>query len=117
MPIVSDIVYVFKLNGERKELHYRKIPFSGWSELKSQLGFTPTTLLESLVGGDLEAVGAMIWLERKQRERMLRWNDVRRELERDEVDFEGVGMIADGQVVAGEEDEVRAADPTTAGVS
>ena len=121
MPLVPDIVLVFKLNDERKELHYRKVPFSAWSELKQQLGFTAGTLIGALGTVDLEAIGAVIWLERKQHERSLRWTDVRGSLERDEYDFEAVDVITDGESMNGEDDdpappeEDAEPDPTPAG--
>ena len=66
MALAPDIVVVFECNRERKELNYRKLPFTAWSELKQQLGFTPTTLLDAVQSYDIEAFGAIIWLERKQ---------------------------------------------------
>ena len=111
MALVPDVVLIFKLNDERKELNYRKLPFSAWQELKSSLGFTPMTLMDAVGQYDLEGIGALIWLERKQRERSLRWNEIRRELERDDVTFESVGVIVDG-VSDITEDEAEP-DPTT----
>ena len=112
MSLVPDVVLIFKLNEERKELNYRKLPFSAWTELKASLGFTPMTLLSAVSDFDLEAIGGVIWMERKQHEKALRWNDVRRELERDDATFESVGVIVDG-VTDMMEDEEAAPDPTT----
>lgn len=105
MQMVPDIRIVFKLNGERRELAYRKLPFSVWSELKAQLRFTPISLLEAAQTFDLEAFGAIIWLERKQTERALGWQEVRRQLEHDECDFEPVDLIVNGNSITGAEDE------------
>jgi hypothetical protein len=116
MALVPDIVFVFDLNGERKRLEYRKLPFSAWSELKASLGFTPTTLVEAMRDYDLEAFGAIIWLERKQRERMLRWVEIRRELERNDVDLEAVDVIVDGvSTLADYPEPEPEPDPTQAG--
>jgi hypothetical protein len=113
MSLVPDIVIIFQLDGERKQLSYRKIPFSGWSELKAALGFTPMTLGDAMISADLEAVGALIWLERKQRERDLRWPEVRRLLDREDHSLEVLGAIVDGEVVMGEDDTPgREPDPT-----
>lgn len=117
MALVPDIVFIFDLNGERKRLEYRKLPFSAWSELKAALGFTPTTLVDAMHQYDLEAYGAVIWLERKQRERMLRWVEIRRELERNDVDFEAVDVLVDGASVlfdAPEPEPEPEPDPTQA---
>jgi hypothetical protein len=123
MPLIPDMVLVFRLDGVRKELHFRKLPFSAWSELKAQLNFTPLSMIEAAGTVDLEAIGAIIWLERKQRERQLRWNTVRQELEHmeDSPEFQIVGVINAGRVEFGEEAEVLGSappaddeDPTTA---
>jgi hypothetical protein len=117
MSLVPDIVLVFKLNGVRKELHYRKISFSAWSELKAQLGFTPLTLGSAMALVDQEALGAIIWLERKQRERNLRWSEVRRDIENNDYELDYVGTIIDGVGEFDEEDEPAPeveADPTIA---
>ena len=118
MSMVPDVQLVFRFNGKRKVLNYRKLPFSVWSELKAQLAFTPFSLIDAAQSYDLEALGAIIWLERKQLERALRWPEVRRALEHDDVDFEFVDAIVNGEAAVGEEDEAAAeaqADPTTAG--
>jgi hypothetical protein len=112
--MVPDFIIVFKLNEERKELNYRKLNFAAWSELKAQLGFTPLTLMSAAQTYDLEAFGAIMWLERRQRERTLRWPEVRRDLERVDVDFELIDFIVDGVSQSGEDDEPEEEpDPTT----
>jgi hypothetical protein len=98
MALVENVEILFNLNGERKSLRYRRLPFSVWSELKAQLKFTSMSLLEAWMGGDVEAVGAIIWLERRQSERTLRWPTVRAELERDECEFEAVGAGIDCEI-------------------
>ena len=103
--MVPDLVVVFKLNEETRRLDYRKVPFSAWSELKAQLKFTPMSLLQAVQEFDLEAFGAIIWLERKQRERTLGWPEVRRELERADCDFEPIDMIVDGKPTMGTEED------------
>lgn len=116
MSLVPDVVLIFNVNGKRKELHYRKLPFSVWSELKAALAFTPTTLIDSISHSDVEAIGALIWLERKQADRKITWNDIRRELEREDVTFEALGVVIDGQTMVGEETPTKEpdADPTGA---
>lgn len=104
MSLVPDIRITFETNGQRKELSYRKLPFSAWSELKGALGFTPVSLLEAVETYDLEAFGAIIWLERKQQERQLRWVEVRRVLEKEDVDFEFVNGYFNGIAVRDEEE-------------
>ncbi len=121
MALVPDIILVFKLNGERKELAFRKLPFSAWSELKQQLRFTPYSLMDAMLAFDVEAYGAVIWLERKQRERALRWPIVMRDLEREDFEFEAIDAVVDGEAIIGEEKEELVPaeepelDPTTAG--
>lgn len=104
--MVPDLVVVFKLNGETRRLDYRKVPFSAWSELKAQLKFTPMSLLRAVQEFDLEAFGAIIWLERKQLERKLGWPEVRRELERGDCDFEPVDAIVDGVSTVGDDESL-----------
>lgn len=114
MALVPDIAIVFTLNGQRKELRYRNLPFSIWSELKSQLSFTPTSLLDAVQNYDLEALGAIIWLERKQHERTLRWPEVRADLERNDADLEFLNASVDGRFILGEESNEAEPDPTPA---
>lgn len=116
--MIPNVAIVFLLNGKRLSLAFRKVPFSAWTELKHQLGFTPKTIIVALEDADVEAVAALIWLERKQRERRLTWAEVRKEMETaDEMEFEVVDFLQDGASLLGEdapapEDD---ADPTTAG--
>jgi hypothetical protein len=122
--LVPDIVLIFKTGEERRELHYKRLPFTAWQELKANLGFTPLSLISGIGEFDLEAVGAVIWLERKQGDRKLRWSEVRRELESDEIEFEFLVGLEDGKVIFGDEEEAEAEaahepeeelDPTTPG--
>ena len=99
MAFVENIVLTFRVNGEEKTLSYNKLPFSAWSELKGQLNFTPRTLLAAVGDFDVEAVGALIWLERKQRERDLRWRTVAREFETGDWEFDPIRTTIDGEVV------------------
>lgn len=97
----------FTLDARRLTLDYRKVPFSAWSELKRATGFTQSTLVHALGEADLDAVVAVIWLERKQRERKLRYADVYREMEQadDDVDFEIVKLVIDGRVIIDDESD------------
>ena len=90
MALVPDINIQFRLNGEVKTLRFKDLPFSAWSDLKNKLQFTPWTVIEAVQKFDLEAIGALIWLERRQHERMLQWATVQRELERGDTEFEFV---------------------------
>ena len=114
MALVPDIVIAFKLDGTAKELDYRKLPFTTWQELKAALGFTPLSLLEALSAVDMEAVGAIIWLERKQHERRLAWREIVRDLDKEDHTFHLEAARVDGEVVAGDEEVVPASvvDPT-----
>lgn len=93
--LVPDISILFKTNGEEKRLDFQRVPFSAWSELKRDLHFTPKTLPEAMAEFDLEAFGAVIWLERRQTERTLSWASVRQQLDKGAFDFEILEVLVD----------------------
>lgn len=115
---VLDVKMVFKLGARTLTLDFRKIPFMAWGELKQATGFTQRTLIKALDDMDLDAVVAVIWLERKQRERKLRYVEVYQELQSAESDedFEMLDMILKGRSLSGEpaddEDQGEDGDPT-----
>jgi hypothetical protein len=123
MPSVQDITFVFKLNGVQKVLRFRKIPYSTWKELKARTGFAPLSLIVALGQNDQDAALGLIWLDRTQKERSLRWTDAERDFENQQVDIDVIGFTLDGKVEFGDEADVMAAtgekseemDPTTAG--
>lgn len=103
--MVPDFVILFNLDGRPKRLDYQQIPFAGWSELKRQLGITPRGLTQAVLDFDVEAIAAVIWLERKQRERRLPFGDVLKELRADEPEFEFDRLIIDGEDTYGAADD------------
>lgn len=117
--MVPNLVIVFDLNGERHRLNFRRVSFNAWSELKRELGFTPKTIIDAVGDFDVEAIGAVIWLDRRQHDRKVQWGTVRQELERadPEPEFALVDFIGDGESLLGESLETPAEeeDPTTAG--
>jgi hypothetical protein len=101
---VSDTVIKFKLGERKLTLTYRKIPFMAWAELKRGPGFTQRTLVTALDDLDVEAVAALIWLERVQRERRLSYADVIGELtnaDGDPPEFELTDFIVKGKSMMG----------------
>lgn len=106
----------FKLGARNLTLDYRKVPFQAWGELKQAAGFTQKTFAAALLEFDLDAVVGLIWLERKQRERKLRFLDVYQELQADDADeeFELVDIIFNGTSLSGQKpvDAEEEADPT-----
>jgi hypothetical protein len=121
--VIPNVSIIFKLDGQRQRLDFRRLPFSVWGELKRELGFTPRSLLDALDNVDVEAIGALIWLERRQHNRRLPWAEVRRELETAgaELEFEPLDVLAEGKSLFGsdeeEAEEDAETDPTTAGDS
>lgn len=124
--LVPDVVIVFDLDGERKRLDYKRLPWSTWEDIKQSPGFTAYGLLAALEKIDPPAIACILWLERKQRERSLRYVEVSRQIARDleagiDHDFELVDLIVDGEAMTGdgaeptaEANDVEAeADPTT----
>lgn len=122
MALAPKVVIQFTFGSRELTLDYRKISAATWSELKAVLGLTPQTVVTSLADWDIDAVGAVIWLERKQRERKLGWRAFRDELEGadEDRDFQITEIIArdpktgrwrtiDGEIV---EDPAEAEDPT-----
>lgn len=111
---VAKAKITFRLGARRLTLDYRRVPFSAWSELKTATTFTQSTLLKAIGDADLEAIVAVIWMERKQRERKLRYFDVYRELENaeEDEDFEILQLVVDGRVIIKEDDEDEPEDPT-----
>jgi hypothetical protein len=41
------------------------VTFQTWTDLKRQLGFTPTSIMEAVANFDVEAIAALVWLERR----------------------------------------------------
>lgn len=118
--MVPDITVVFTLDERRLQLRFRALPIGVWSELKHALKFTPKTLLEGAQDGDIEAALAIVWLERRQRERNLSWLDVRRDVEKTSPEFEIVDLLIKGVSQVGRDggesaDVDDAEDPTKAG--
>ena len=105
MAILKDVVIVFRLNGERKEFHYRKLLFKAWRDLLDQFSLTPSDLIARVSRQDVVAIGALIWLERRQREPHLSWSQFERESDIMEYDFEPKGAVIDGDTSLLSEDE------------
>lgn len=122
--MVPNVTLVMKVAGRRKTLNYRKVPFKSWSELKARLKFTPQTLIEAIGDGDVEAGMAVLWLERRQRERGLSYNRFLREFDEEkEPELDVIGMKIDDRWIiepdeegdgsaADEDDEDEEEDPT-----
>lgn len=103
--MIDDVVFRFTVNGREKKLEYQQVPLRAWSELKQAIEFTPQTLISALGDQDVEAIVALIWLERKQRERALGYRQVMREVSDDPPDVEIVGLVVNGNVIIGDEDD------------
>lgn len=104
----------FRLGERRLTLRFRKVPFSAWAELKRTLGFTQQTVLKGIAELDVEAVAALIWLERKQRERKLNLVEVINSMDsdgdEDAPEFQILAMMIDGKSVIIDRDEADADD-------
>lgn len=100
---VVDTKIRFKLGTRELTLDYRRVPFMKWSELKQVTKFTQRTLMKALDDLDLDAIVALIWLERTQRERKLNFVDVYQELQTadDDADFDITDVIIKGKSVFG----------------
>lgn len=116
---VPDVQIKFQLGARKLQLDYRKVPLMGWSELKQAVSFTPQTLLAAIGNFDMEAVVALVWLERKQRERKLRYHDVYSELQSQETDedFEILDLRKGGKSLIGEPDDDQGEDEDPTGGS
>lgn len=100
---VIDTKLKFKLGARELTLDYRKVPFMAWAQLKQATTFTQRTLVTALDNLDLDAIVALIWLERTQRERRLAYTDVLQELMNadEDEDFEVTDVIIKGKSVFG----------------
>lgn len=100
---VTKTVIRFKLGQRKLTLDYRKVPFSAWAELKRTVEFTQKTLLNGIAELDVEAIAALIWLERKQRERKLSIVEVLNSMDadggEDAEEFEILAMTIDGKSI------------------
>lgn len=101
---VLDVKLKFRLGQRVLTLDYRRVPFTAWGELKQATTFTQRTLITALSDFDLDAITALIWLERKQRERKLRYLDVYQDLQSSDEDaeFELVDIIMNGKSATGD---------------
>lgn len=100
---VIDTKVRFKLGNRELTLDYRRVPFMKWGELKQTTTFTQRTLMSALDNLDLDAIVALVWLERTQRERKLSFFDVYQEFQSatDDEDFEITDVIIKGKSVFG----------------
>ncbi|MGH3942622.1 MAG: hypothetical protein ACRDTG_29165 [Pseudonocardiaceae bacterium] len=120
MPIgVADTTIRFRIDDRRLTLDYRKVPFSAWGELKAAVGFTQSTLVKALGDSDLDAVVALVWLERKQRERKLRFVELYHDLQHTEEhqDIEITEIVIAGRSYGDTETDAdeEESDPTGGG--
>lgn len=117
--MVPDVRIIFEFDGKRRELNYKKLPLSAWSELKQATGFSPRTLLDAVGDFDVEAVVGAIWLERKQRERRLKYAQAYQDLSDKwgEVEFDVHDVVVEGRSLLGPEEAngeaVEEVPPTT----
>jgi hypothetical protein len=109
MSMMKNAVLVYKFDGAIQQLHVRKVALESWEQLRSMYGMTSTDLITEFGTGDELSKYLIIWLTRRQENRSLRWQDVRRELQSVDHEFEVVGVVIDGVVEFGDEDEVAAA--------
>lgn len=111
---VVDVKIRFKLDTRELTLDYRRVPGMKWSELKQATTFTQRTLMTAIEALDLDAIAALIWLERTQRERKLPFVDVYQEMQNSDSDFEITDVIVKGRSVYGNDvSEIEGeADPT-----
>lgn len=91
--MVPDIAILFELDNKSKRLDYRKVPFNAWTELKQATSFTPKTLMQAIGDFDIDALVALLWLERKQRERRLQFGEVYQDLASANGDMPSLDVI------------------------
>lgn len=96
----------FQLGSRRLRVDYRRVPFSAWVDLKKATGFTPQTLFEGIGKVDPEAFAAILFLERKQRERKLRYPMFVQEFEEMDDDFELLQITLDGRKLVPDDEEI-----------
>lgn len=112
---VLNVKIKFRLGARTLTMDYRKLPFQAWGELKAATSFTQRTLIAALDQLDLDAFAAVIWLERKQRERKLRYLDVYQELSAPDynTEFEMLDVVLNDRSLSGGTDEAdEDGDPT-----
>lgn len=98
---VSKTTIVFRLDGERRTLDFQRVPFRAWPELKKATGFTQSSLIQAMAQSDVEAAVALVWLQRVQRDRKLRYVEVYQEYEDNDsaVDLELLELHSDGKKI------------------
>lgn len=105
--MVPDAQIVMTVDGRRKTLDYRKVPFKAWSELKARFEFTPQTLFQAMSNGDVEAGLALLWFERRQRERSLTYAKFIKDFDDDHApDIDVIGIRLDGRWIVEPDDDV-----------
>lgn len=110
--MVPDIKIKFSLDGNEHTLDYKRVPFNAWSELKQIAQFTPATLLTALGQWDMDAITALVWLDRKQVSRRAKFAETQQELAKGDHNFELSDVIVDGVSQMGEDVEAGEPDPT-----
>lgn len=120
MKMVPDIAVLFDLDGNRRRLDYRKVPFQAWSQVK-QAGFTPMTLIDQgLMQFDLDAIACVMFLDKAQSDRRASVQDTFKALMAgDDAEFELVDILEHGRSLLGGDDDPSAdgdeVPPTTSG--
>jgi hypothetical protein len=111
---VGKVKAYFRLGDRNLVLDYRKVPANGWRAIKSTTGFTQSTLIKAVLEADIDAVVALVYLERVQRERNLNYLTVQNELDAADTEFEFQALSANGNTIGEIPGDDPGEDPTTA---
>lgn len=103
--MIPDVRVLFEVDGEPHKLVYHDLPFSTWTDLKRQAGFTPKTLLDAMGDLDVEAMVALIWLARRQARPSLGFYEVMQKMS-PAVQFRLLDLSVDGRDVVNQQPEV-----------
>lgn len=120
MKMVPDIAVLFDLDGDRRRLDYRRVPFAAWAQVK-KVGFTPMTLIDSgIMQYDLEAIACVMFLDKAQTDRRATVTDTFKALMAGEdAEFELVDVLEHGRSLLGGDDNEQTKEdedpPTTSG--
>lgn len=115
---VTNTQITFRVAERTLTLDFRRVPFNSWAELKKATRFTQSTLIDALSNADTEAAVGLLWLERRQRERKLRYIDVYTDVDQSDSndELEITRVVVNGRTYYEEptdDDDVAGDDPAS----
>ena len=113
--MIPDVTIVYRLGDKAEQVDFRKVPLEAWTDIKSETGLTPKTILDELSDLDVGAIVGLVYAARRQKGGRVTFRQVMRQLDGD-TEWVPTKVTVAGQVQfddTEESDEVVDEDPTS----